>query len=59
MKIIDVLNLNNDLSMAYNLMTETEFADKNAQKEIMAAISDAMQLCRYIYNNTDVMGVTK
>lgn len=57
MKIKDVMQLNNDLTYARNIVTDTEFSDENFRKDLINTLDDAIQFCRYIYMNTDVLGV--
>lgn len=59
MKIRDVMNINADLGKAYQILVEKEPYLTDDEKTVKRAIDGALDLCQYIYENTDLCGGMK
>lgn len=59
MKINDVINLNANLGEAYRILMRKVPNLTDDEKTVKKAIDGALELCQYIYENTDVCGESK
>ena len=57
MKINDVMNTHANLGEAYRILIQKEPNLTDDEKTIKRAIDGAIELCSYIYENTDCCGV--
>ena len=56
MKISDVMNISADLGEAYRILIQKVPNPTDDEKTIKRAIDGALELCQYIYENTDLCG---
>ena len=59
MKISEVMNTHANLGEAYRILIQKEPNLTDDEKTIKKAIDGALELCQYIYENTDLCGGMK